>query len=196
MKRLKYKIIGISGSNGSGKDTISLILSELLNYKFISVSQFLRQELLNSGQDFKRENTRKLSNELETKFGKDYLVNKAVDEFNKINQSEKYDGLIISSIRNTNEASRIKSLGGLMIWVDADPKIRYERVKHSLDRNRSSNDDISYQEFIKQENEEMVMTENNKNLNSAQVKIICDMVFVNNDSIEKLEQSLTKQFLV
>ena len=38
------KIIGIGGTNGSGKDTVGHMLVERYNWLFVSVSDFLREE--------------------------------------------------------------------------------------------------------------------------------------------------------
>ncbi|MGH7234103.1 MAG: AAA family ATPase, partial [Candidatus Saccharimonadales bacterium] len=39
------KILGISGTNGSGKDTVAHLLEQDHNFLFISVSDLLRDEL-------------------------------------------------------------------------------------------------------------------------------------------------------
>ena len=39
------KIVGVAGTNGSGKDTLGRLLHELLDYKNISLSDILRAEL-------------------------------------------------------------------------------------------------------------------------------------------------------
>ncbi len=194
MTDLGLRIIGISGTNGSGKDTVSNILADLLNYKFISVSQFLRQELLKQAKEINRENTRELSNHLEIKYGKSYLVEEAINQYKKF--KDEFGGLVVSSIRNTNEASKVKSLNGIMVWVDADPEIRYQRIKDNLNRDRPADDDVSFSDFLKQENEEMAYNKNNQNLNTAEIKIMCDITILNNNNLGSLKKILTEKFLI
>ncbi len=43
------KIIGVSGTNGSGKDTIGHLLAERHNWLFISMTDMLRDELEKRG---------------------------------------------------------------------------------------------------------------------------------------------------
>ncbi|MEJ0072722.1 MAG: AAA family ATPase [Candidatus Saccharibacteria bacterium] len=57
------KLIGLSGTNGSGKDTVGSMIAEKYNYLFISVSDLLRAELRRRGLLIIRENTRELSAE-------------------------------------------------------------------------------------------------------------------------------------
>jgi hypothetical protein len=56
-------------------------------------------------------------------------------------------GLVIGSIRGTGEAERLQNFGGQLIAVDADPKIRYQRL-HGRGR---ADDSISYEQFLAKE---------------------------------------------
>lgn len=184
------KLIGLSGTNGSGKDTVGAFLAESFGYCFISVTNTLRGEVTRRGLPIQRENTRMVSTEWRKEFGLAVLVDKALEEFSKDTAS--YKGLVISSLRNPGEADRIHELGGIVVWVDADSKIRYERVVKRL---RSTDDQKTYEQFRGEEKAEITHSGDATTLNMSAVKLKSDIFLENSgDSIakfkEKVEQSL------
>lgn len=187
----KINIIGISGTNGSGKDTMAHILSRQLNYQFVSIGDILRNQLISQNIEPIRENTRKLSSQLQHQFNGYVLVDRALELF----EPTSYDGIVVSAIRNTSEAERIKQLGGKLIWVDAKISTRYKRIHGNIQRNRRD-DNLTFNEFEKQENEEMTISATNDNLNSASVKNLCDFTIINNSGLEELEKKLAEYFPV
>ena len=60
-------------------------------------------------------------------------------------------GLVIGSIRGTGEVERLKQVGGKLIVVDADPRVRYERIM----TRRREDDPISFDVFKRHEDAEM-----------------------------------------
>jgi len=183
------KIIGLSGTNGSGKDTVGLLIAEKYHYLFISVSDLLREECRRRGLEVARENLRAISAEWRREFGLGVLVDKAV-EFAE-NAPEKYDGVIASPMRNVGEAQRLKDLGGTLIWVDANPKLRYERIQ-SADRGRAGEDDKTYEEFLAEEAAEMRPADPNDPslLNGAGVKALADVTIINEADMDALHASI------
>ncbi|MBI5357553.1 AAA family ATPase [Candidatus Saccharibacteria bacterium] len=182
------KVIGIGGTNGSGKDTVSKFLAEN-NYLFVSVSDLLRDEAEKRGLPLEREILRSISAEWRREFGLGVLVDRAVELYKK--QSDKYVGVVATPMRNVGEAKRIHELGGKLIWVDADPKIRYNRIRS---RNRSAEDDKSYEQFLQEEQDEMHQAGDEATLNSAGVKEISD-IFIQNDfdDIQSFEQEIKQK---
>lgn len=148
------KLIGIAGTNGSGKDTVGNILASWHNYLFISVTNLLRDELKERGLDFSRSNLRALSSEWRQKYGLGILVDKAKKIFDE--SKDKYSGLALASLRNPGEVDAIHSYGGVVLWLDADPKMRYERVSGAdRGRDRAINDHVSFKKFLQEEKDEM-----------------------------------------
>ena len=89
---------------------------------------------------------------------------------------------IIESIRTVGEITALKKRDKFyLLAVDAEPKLRYERV---LERG-SETDKISYGTFIENEQREMTSTDPNKqNLSACQA--LADFKFDNNHSFEEL----------
>jgi dephospho-CoA kinase len=184
------KIIGLSGTNGSGKDTVGRILQEEYGYLFVSVTDILRDELLAEGKPTERENMRELGDKWRREIGLSVLVDKAVEIFNS--KKDAYKGLVVSSIRNVGEVEHIHELGGIVIWVDADPKIRYQRVI----ARRRADDKKTFEQFISEEQDEMHAYGDEASLAVGEVKKLCDIFIENNsDSVGNLGAS-TKEALI
>jgi dephospho-CoA kinase len=169
------KLLGIGGTNGSGKDTLGEILAEQ-GWLTVSVSDFLREECKIRGLPIERENLRMISAEWRRKYGLGVLVDKAVELLNK--SDKEYVGLVAIPMRNPGEAQRIKDLGGTLVWVDADPKIRYQRI---YSRKRSAEDDKTFDQFVKEEQDEMEHSGDHHTLSLSGVKAKAD-IFITNDS--------------
>jgi cytidylate kinase len=186
---LAPKLIGIAGTNGSGKDTIGNILANDYGYMFISLTDSLRVELKKQGLSLARENMRNLSSEWRRLYGLSALVDKARECFSESNGN--YFGLAMASIRNPGEADAIHQAGGIVIWVDADPQIRYKRIsENSLQRgkDRMINDNVTFTEFIAEEAVEMNHPKNSDGttLSGFEVKAKSD-IFIDNDGLDFTE---------
>ena len=189
-------LIGISGTNGSGKDTLGETLAKKYNFLFVSVTDMLREELRRRDLPLSRQYTRELSAEWRRENGLGVLVDKALAIYNK--QADKYKGLAIASLRNPGEADRIHELGGKVIWLDALPKIRFERIqtnRSSRGAHRADDDNLTFIQFIAAEEAEMHRTGDETTLNMSEVRKRSD-VFIENDStviepfLDKIKKSL------
>lgn len=174
----KSQIIGLSGTNGSGKDTVGRILAVHHGYLFISVTDLLRDEAKRRGLPVERENLRTISAEWRRESGLGVLVDKAVAEYNQA--GDKYKGVVMASMRNPGEADEIHKLGGTMVWVDADPKVRYKRVQANAEsRGRAEEDTKTFDQFLAEEEAEMKSGGDEATLHMAAVKELCD-IFLDN----------------
>lgn len=182
------KVIGLGGTNGSGKDTVGLFLAEKYNYFFISVSDLLREELRRRGLEVTRENLRTLSAEWRREFGLGVLVDKAIEAAN--NSDKDYAGVVAVPMRNVGEAQHVKDLGGTLIWVDADQRMRYERIQ-GANRGRAGEDNKTFEEFQAEELAEMHPSDPNDPavLNMAGVRDISDIKILNETTLEDLEKA-------
>ena len=181
-QRMKLpEIIGISGTNGAGKDTLAALRYEREGAEHVSLSDILRRELTMLGVPLERENLMNLSRQwrdesgdygiLATRTIQRYLGDKAV--------TSTLNGLSIVSVRHPDEARRIKEANGKIFWVDADPKLRYERIQ-SGGRNRID-DRKSFEEFIDEEQREISPIDSDPaSVNLGEVSRIADVKIENN----------------
>jgi dephospho-CoA kinase len=168
-------IIGLSGTNGAGKDTVGEYLASK-GWLFVSVSQILRDELARQGLPQDRTHTRELGDTWRRESGPAVLVDKAYGLYQP--RATEYKGLVISSLRNPYEADAIHALGGKLIWVDADIKTRYSRV---INRQQGrAEDQKSFDQFVADEQQEMHKTEPDAIVDMSGVKAKAD-IFLQND---------------
>lgn len=187
------EIVGVAGTNASGKDTLGSLRESLQNAKFVSLSDILRRELDKRGLSHERENLRALSKEWRDEGGSGVLAAKTIAFYKNEKADKKYGGLTLTSIRTPGEAMEIQHAGGIIIWVDADPKIRYQRIlKRDLGR---PEDQKTYEQFIAEEEAEMHPSELGGGLNMSGVRDIADLKIINEfDSLEAYENYLKKEF--
>lgn len=181
------KLIGIGGTNGSGKDTVGHILAEKYGWLFVSVSDLLRDECRDRGLEVSRENLREISAEWRREGGLGVLIDKAVAAFEKLDTQ--HEGLVVSSLRNPGECKRVTELGGTNVWVDADPRVRYERIQ-TANRGRGAEDDKTYEEFLAEQEAEMKHSGDEATLNMSGVKALADIEIFNETDLATLEKSI------
>lgn len=183
------KIIGISGTNGSGKDTVATLLAQKYGFYAASATEMLAHELQRRGLPTERENKRTLSAEWRREHGLGVIVDKGIGEA----EAAGSDKLVVGSLRNTGEVDRVHELGGVMIWIDSDSQIRYDRVQKN-NRGRVE-DKKTFEQFLAEEQAEMHPSGDSATLNMAGVKAASDR-FIDNDSdtieafIQQVEDAL------
>jgi dephospho-CoA kinase len=170
------RLIGISGTNGSGKDTLGEILRDDFGWYFVSVTDILRAEVKRLGQPPERKFTSRLSAQWRREYGLGVLIDKAVEVYESLDKQ--YSGLVISSLRNPGEADELHRLGGELVWVDADPRVRYQRI---YARARGHEDEKTFDQFLTEEKDEMDQGGDAATLNMSAVKAKAD-IFITNDS--------------
>ncbi len=175
---MNIKVIGVSGTNGSGKDTVMQLLSSKYGYLFISATDLLTAELERRGDPTDRLHKAALSAEWRREGGMGVIVQKAYETWQR--QASIYKGLVVGSLRHPGEADAVHKLGGTVIWVDADERVRYERLQRNLEaRGRVIEDAISFEQFKADEAREMHPSGDGATLNVAAVKERCD-IFLDN----------------
>jgi cytidylate kinase len=182
-------LFGIAGTNGSGKDTVGQMLAERHNFLFISLTDMLRDEARKRNLPIERETLRQISAEWRRQSGLGVLIDKSMEIFDL--QPQKHKGLVVASLRNPGEADRIHELKGQIIWVDADTQVRYQRI---YSRQRTSEDNKTFEQFLAEEQEEMNHSGDSATLNVAGVKAKAD-IFLTNDgnSVEAFKDQAESQ---
>lgn len=190
------KIVGISGTNGAGKDELGLLLAERCGYYFHSVSDLLREELTRQGKPHTRENMSNLSKQWRNESGDPGIMfTKAIEEYLAIKDEKGYNGVALVNMRHPGEVKTIHSYGGVAVWVDADQRVRYERIQ-SGNRGRHE-DNVTFEHFQADEMREMHPPADAPEgaLHMAAVKELADITIENDfPSVEAYRDYLIKEF--
>jgi dephospho-CoA kinase len=174
-------IIGVTGTNGAGKGTIVEYLVEKKGFKHFSARAFLVEEIEKRGWESSRDNMVVVANELREKNSPSFVA----DELFK-RALESGQNCIIESLRTVGEVESLKNKGNFtLLAVDADPRIRYERVL----KRSTSTDDISFEKFLADEEREMESTDPNKQ-NLKKCIAMADFTIINNKDINYLNQQI------
>lgn len=170
-------IIGITGTLGAGKGTIVDYLIQHYGYKHYSVRGYLTEEAERRGMELNRDTFVVVANDLRDKYGPSYIT----DELYKQAEAAGVNA-IIESVRTPGEVESLrKNEHFLLFAVDADPKIRYDRV---VLRN-SETDHVSYETFIENEQREMSSTDP-AHQNVGRCMEMADYVFHNDGDFDDL----------
>lgn len=141
-------IIGITGTLGSGKGTVVEYLKTEYGFKHYSARAFISEEVARRGLKDNRDSMREVGNDLRKQFGPSYVAEQLYDRALAVGGHA-----VIESLRAVAEVTALQAKFPpcLIIGVNADQKIRYERI---LDR-KSSTDYVTFEEFAEDESEEM-----------------------------------------
>jgi dephospho-CoA kinase len=180
------QIFGLAGTINAGKDVVGELLAEKYGFLHMSTSDMLREikrrEFGDTPQALLIRNDPFVTNLRNTK-GPGFLVDAVHEEW--LANKDKYPGgFVASAIRAIGEVERIHYLGGKVIFVDADPKIRYER---SQKRQRDANEaGKSFEEFMLIERREIDVDPSDKSVtNMPAMRQMADITIENNgDDIE------------
>ncbi len=169
-------IIGITGTLGSGKGTVVKYLQDKYGFKHYSARDFISEEIIRRNMPTTRENMRSVANELRATHGTSYVAEQLYAR-----AAAEGGNAVIESLRSTGEilALRNKPQSFFLLAVDADQKIRYERIL----LRKSSTDNISFEKFLEDEEKEMNDI-NPSGMNIAQCMKMADGSVRNDGDIE------------
>lgn len=136
-------IIGITGTDGAGKGTVVEHLVAHHDFTHYSSRETIAAVAIEHGLPITRQQLRLTANELRGQFGDDYVVRRSYEAAIRDGATR----IIIESVRTIAEADFLRTQGAIMLAVDADPAVRYERVQ----ARRSETDRVSYETFLNHE---------------------------------------------
>lgn len=169
-------IIGLTGKNAAGKGEVAQVLKEG-GFDYLSLSDLLREALIEQGLELNRENLIRVGRELRKRYGGGYLADRALQKI----QVDK--NFIVDSIRNPREVEVLRRNPNFrLIHVVAKPQTRFERMKA---RNREG-DPQNFQEFEALEAKEAASADPNAQ-QLDETSQLADAFLENNGSKEELQ---------
>jgi dephospho-CoA kinase len=138
--------IGITGTIGAGKGTIVDYL-EAKGFRHYSAREFIVAEIKRRGMPVNRDSMTIVADDFRATHAPSYIIESLYDKASVAGVDA-----IIESIRATGEVKAMKSKPGFYLFaVDADPKIRYERIRSRA----SATDAVSFEKFLADERREI-----------------------------------------
>jgi len=172
-------ILGVTGTNGAGKDTVGQYLLEKLGWELFSLSDELRTIARERGLGLDRMTLRKLGNELRAQHGADYVARRVLQRAG--------ENCVVISIRTPAELIALKERGDfVLIFVDAPLATRYQRLVQG--RHRAGEESLTLEQFVEQEEAEMQGGETEQQV--AKVLELADVKIDNDGTIEELNAKL------
>jgi cytidylate kinase len=141
--------VGFIGLSRSGKGLAAEVLVKKLNFASVTLSDVIREYAKENGIELKtRDDFRETGNEIQSKFGLDYLLKRALQKLEEqyIASNGKIKGLVFEGMRRMHVVRGFKSLpNSKLIYITALADIRFERQREF----RAEDSAKTLAEFIK-----------------------------------------------
>lgn len=184
MKSPLPKLIGISGTVASGKDTLANYLADQYTYKAISSGDMVRLISMKRHGSIERPELQETAKYYRDKYGADYFIKAIIKDYQASNKDNNYKGLIITGLRSVGEASAVKSYGGVVLFLDSPIKLRYERMQA---RARDQEVGLSLKEFEASGQKEWHSGDDPSDFSLKNIKNMADAVIDNDYNLAELE---------
>jgi len=175
------RVIGLFGLIGSGKDTASDYLVDKYGYTPISMGDIVRELATQRGLEVNRDNLILVQREQVEKYGITWFSEEVVRRI----KARKLQKVVISGIRRPEDAEVPKRAFGkdmILVEVDVDPKIRFERMKSRA----RVGDPKTFEEFMHQEELD------EKAFGFSKTRKFVDHKVSNNGTFEQLQSQVDK----
>jgi len=173
-------IIGITGTDGAGKGTVVAYLATR-GYAYYSSRDFIVAEINRQKLPVSRNQMRLTANQLRQQHGNEFVVKQAYEKA----RAEGQTNVVIESIRAFAEAEYLKAHGGVLLAVDADQELRYQRVQ----QRRSESDQVTFSEFVA--HEELEKNDPDPHgMQKAKVIEMADHIIINDSNVDELHSQV------
>ena len=169
-------IIGITGTDGAGKGAVVEYL-KTKGFAHYSVRSLITKEIVRRGLEIHRPHMREVANDMRAEHGGSVMVKMAEDAA----VSDKVSDYIVESLRAVDEVVLLHKKNGLLLAVDAEQRLRYERIYSR----GSETDKITFEQFVDQDLIES-QSENTAEQNKFAVMKMADHTIMNDGTIEEL----------
>jgi dephospho-CoA kinase len=174
-------ILGVTGTNGAGKGVVVDYL-KTKGFVHFSVRDALTALLTAEGKSVDRSALRERANALRAEHGAGCFVERFLEEI----QRSGIENAVIESVRTTGEATSLKKQGVKLIAVDADRRIRYERI---IGRG-SATDKVDFDAFVQEEEREWHGALGAHDMNLLEVLKMADYTIKNEGTLEELHSAV------
>lgn len=185
----QIRLIGLAGAAGSGKDMAAEIICREFGAQNLSTGDLIRaitRHIYRLAPDFNpvRDQLFEVATFIRNEIDPATTVKLCILQARELH----IELALLSGLRTVGEADALKAAGGVIIGIDADPRVRYERI---YSRKRDTESNKTYEEFLIQD-----AFENDGVSNSGAGRGIrhivarADAVITNNDSVLAFETAI------
>ena len=179
-------IIGVTGTFGSGKDTVADILESEFNALHVSTSDIVREKSMERHNSIERNPfLQETATYYRKQFGGDYFAREAYKRFEAV--ADQYSAAVITGIRSLGEARALHELGGVLVQVDAPIEVRYERM---VGRQRDQETQMSLDEFKSSEANERSGGDDDASFNIDKLGEMADIKIMNDGTLEEFKEKV------
>lgn len=182
----QIRLIGLAGAAGSGKDMAADIICREFGAENLSTGDLIRaitRHIYRLPPDFNpvRDQLFEVATFIRNEIDPATTVKLCILQAKEL----KIELALLSGLRTVGEAEALKAAGGVIIGIDADPKIRYERI---YSRNRDTESNKTYEEFLVQDAfENDGVSDSGAGRGIRHIVAEANIVVPNNDSAESFE---------
>ena len=184
----KLKLIGVAGTTAAGKDTVAELLCRLFNMQNLSSGDAVRAIAryvyhVQPDANPTPEQLAEVADYLRTEVNPAATVQLCVLEAQAMNIPR----AVITGLRSMGEAEAIRQAGGVIIGVDADPHVRFDRVNAQAPEESKE----TLEEFMEQdERDGRGMSDSGPGRGIHSIIQSADLIVTNTGSLEELENEL------
>lgn len=173
-------LIGLTGTHGAGKGTVTEFLACAYGFVVYSVSEFLADEVLRRGGQPDRTARRDIANEFRR------VSPTALMEAVCATVPEGMNRVVIEPQYTLEEVRYIQGRGGIVLALDASLETRYARIRVR----GSSKDNVSFEEFRRAQTLEME-SKNGDRQNLMTAMAAANVSVKNEGTREELERAIS-----
>lgn len=184
MTLMQRTIIATVAEKGAGKGLFVEILKKLLPDRtvvMIRSSDPWREILHILGKEESRDNISTTATALRAAFHDDGILLPALR--NRLRTIDA-DMVVLDGLRKPEELALVRKLGGVVVYIAADPKIRFER--RSMKAETTDEEGMSWEQFMRQE---QATTETSIR---SMGETMADVRIENNGTVEEFETAIKK----
>jgi len=172
-------IVGLTGRNAAGKGMAAEYLKSK-GFAFFSLSDVIREEVKRRGLPLTRDHLIATGRELRAHHGTGYLAERILE---RLEPGQNY---VVDSFRHEDEVAVFRKVSEFhLLAVQADPKLRFERIRS---RKRES-DPQTYEAFLElEEKESTSLQAEGQNLTATEK--VADHTLVNDGALEDFHAKL------
>lgn len=182
-------IIGLTGTHGAGKGAIVDHLKEK-GFLHFSAREFLNQEAEKRGLPKDRPSISAIANELRARHGNECVAFSLYEKALASRRPAVIESIYtVGEIEKIREAAKKDGVGFILLAVDADAALRYARISQ---KRKSETDNITYEEFLRQQEVQMASTDPGKhNLQACRDR--ADILIINNGTFADLNDAVDRK---